>query len=704
MDGVMVSKNVERDEGEVEHDIRQQFRRPRTPEGFDSKADFIRYVMRLFQDDLDADRHNRRAAIEDAQFVAGDQWESWVQSVRERKKKPTLTVNRLPSFVAQVINNRRLNETEVKIIADDDAYRETAKVRESIIRAVQRNSSANRAYTKALENQVIGGLGNFGLELDFASDDVFDQDLRIYPINNPFAVVWDHGMADFTGADADHVFVVDSMDRKTFEARYPQAVAGSLSQDTDLLGLGVDAYAWDSGNEVLIAEFWKMKSRRRILGLLRDLDEPDDATQFEVVDVTDMDNDELLQRIVSRDDGTPILRDADVQYAEMYLVSSHDILEGPYELPIKRVPIFRAPGWELNVGDYKNRFGMVRFLKDPQRFLNYWRSAIAERLQQSPKGTWIASDAAVEGREKQWRESHLSDDPLLVWNSESGAPPTPVPPAQVETALITQAEIAERDLREVSNISEAALGRTSNEVSGRAIRARQEAAQLGSAVYQDNLTAAIEEAGKVMNDLIPFVYSTPRTVKVLGEDATELGTARINDETDDEAVDITAGKYQVTIKTGPSFETKRIESQENMLNMVNAMPQTMAVAADKIIEAQDWPGAGEIARRLRTQMPPGVIADADKMPGQVQREQQQAQMQQVQVEMQMAAQRADTQAKEAEARERLARALEAEADAAKTFSEVGVDMRRVLGDIEDARVSNMLRAFEVFNNANGGDQ
>ena len=65
----------------------------------------------------------------------------------------------------------------------------------------------------------------------------------------------------------------------------------------------------------------------------------------------------------------------------------------------------------------------------------------------SPKGSWIASEEAVAGKQKEWRESHLSNDPLLVYN-EGALAPTRVPPSQIEAGLIQEAGMAAQDLRD----------------------------------------------------------------------------------------------------------------------------------------------------------------------------------------------------------------------------------------------------------------
>ena len=684
----------------IKDDFRKAAKEAIHPDDFDSEVAFLKYATKLFDDDLAFDKVNRDEAIEDAEFMVGKQWDENVSTNRTTKGKPVLTVNRLPAFVAQIVGNRRLNETDVKIAADNKNHMKTAEIREGLVRQIQRSSGAVNAFNKALENQVISAIGGFDVSLEYAHDDVFEQDICINSEPNPFAIVWDSMRQEPTGRDAKHVFQVDTMRREVFRHEYPDAVAGSdLANDTRNLGFDVDA-SWITTDSIRVVRMWRMRTRKRLVALLKADFEGDGQ---DVVDITDLPFNVFANKLVTREDGTPVMREVDRKYAQLYTITAADILEGPYELPIDRLPVFRVPAWEINKGDQVTRFGLIRFLKDPQRLHNYWRSIIAEKLMNTPKGNWIASDEAIEGYEKQWRESHLSDDPLLVYNAEAGSVPQRIEPAQIEASLIQSADVAAQDLRDVSNLHEASLGIQSNEVSGKAILARQRVGETGTIIYEDNLDMAILECGRVINQLIPVAYDTIRTIKVLGADGQSLTPAMINDTTNPDSVDITLGKYSVTTVTGPSHATKRAEASESMLNMVNAMPQTMQVAADKIVEAQDWPGADEIARRLRLNLPAGMVAQEDMSEQQKQQLQQQAQAQAAEQEMQQADFQADLQLKQAQAVQAHGLGKQAEARAIKDMASIAVDQFTAVEGAEAERVKLILSAMETFTGIIGAE-
>jgi non-homologous end joining protein Ku len=119
------------------------------------------------------------------------------------------------------------------------------------------------------------------------------------------------------------------------------------------------------------------------------------------------------------------------------------------------------------------------------------------------------------------------------------------------------------------------------------------------------------EAGDVINQFIGQIYDGTRIIRIIGEDeAAKMVT--INDPNDPESPNLATGKYDVTITTGASYTTRRVEAAEAMMEAVQVFPQMMEIAGDLVAKAQDWPGAEELADRLRKTVPPQLLSDKEK--------------------------------------------------------------------------------------------
>lgn len=560
---------------------------------FPSQTAYLEDMLQKFNDDVTADYFNIQSMLEDAAFVAGQQWDAIIQSQRTIDQKPTLTINTAPALIAQVMGNRFLNETAVKVLPDMGGTKDIAKTRQGLIRSIEKLSNGDRAYDVAMQNAVIGGMGNFRIVPQYAMGDVFEQELTIQPIPNPGAVVWDRLRMDPTGRDASHVFVQDLMTRKEFEQKWPWAQPsefGSTLAYTQML----QTNGWVTVDLVRVVDYYRMCSELRTIIM---------KTDGQIVDVTEIPEEDWLADVAHHpESGDPMIRQTQRLYCEMTKCSANNVLEGPKRYWTSRVLVFRVPGWEINVGDTWQRFGLIRFAKDPMRYRNYWKSVKAEKLMQTPKARWLASAQSVAGYESRYQNSNVSNDPLLLYDAEAGAAPIQLPPMQMEAALIQEAGEADQDIRNVTNLHEASLGQQSNEVSGKAINARVRVGELGTVIYQHNLNMAIGECGGVLNDLIPYYYDTPRIITVIGEDGKQE-LQPINDPNNDESIDITVGKYRVTVTYGPSYTTKRVEAAETMETIINAHPEILQWAGDLFFENLDIPGGSELAERAKKMLP-----------------------------------------------------------------------------------------------------
>jgi hypothetical protein len=352
---------------------------------------------------------------------------------------------------------------------------------------------------------------------------------------------------------------------------------------------------WVDHDSYQVTEYWRLIERKKLLGL------------FENGKVFILDNDNYEQII--QENGYPVkTRISWVTYAQMHLCTGFQILDGPYEYKLNRLPIIRMSGRITNVGGRRIRYGLVRWMKDAVRMKNYFRSVAAEQLGYAPKAKWMVTASAVEGRENELREAHTKRDPLLIFNDEAvfGQNVIPVQPPGIEAALLNEAAINTQDMKDVTGIHDASLGIRSNETSGRAILARQREGDVANLQFHDNGNAAILEAGDVINQLLPQIYDGKRIVRGIGEDE-RIKFIKLNDPYDPNAIDMSVGKFDVALSTGPSYTTKRVEAAQAMMEAIQVWPQLMSVAGDLVAKAQDWPGADKLAKRLKKTIPPQFL-------------------------------------------------------------------------------------------------
>jgi hypothetical protein len=151
------------------------------------------------------------------------------------------------------------------------------------------------------------------------------------------------------------------------------------------------------------------------------------------------------------------------------------------------------------------------------------------------------------------------------------------------------------------------------------------------------------------------------------------------------------GKYDVVVDVGPSYMTKRQEAVAAQVQLVQANPAIMSVAGDLIVRSMDWPGADELADRLKKALPPN-LQDAQGDEGQPE---QSPEMQQATAQMH---QMADQMQHMSQALQQL-QSDKDERDRKLAIEEFDAITRRILADNQVALAEGKMHEYAVNNMA-----
>lgn len=565
---------------------------------------------------VEAETDVRKLALEDLEFGAGEQWDPKDKQLRQLQRRPCLTINRLPQFIRQLVNDQRQNRPAIKVSpVDDHADIETAKIFQGIIRHIEQSSDAEIAYDTAFDSAVRTGFGYFRLRTDYCDPMSFDLDIKIEPIKNRFSVYLDpaHRLPD--GSDANWGFIFDDVLRDDFKAANPDI---DLDQMEGWASADEDRQGWLADNSVRVAEYFYKEMRDVTLLKLAD---------GQTVVLEDFKEGMMLPAAILGE------RKSQLPQVKHLKIIGNKVLERT-DWAGRWIPIIPVYGEEIDINGKRILEGVIRHAKDSMRMLNYMKSAEAETIALSPKAPWLVAEGQIEGYEKFWRTANSQTHPYLPYKvvSVGGTPVAPPQRNQYEAPIqaLTQAAMgASEDLKATTGIYDAALGNRSNEQSGIAIQRRAAQAQTSNFHFVDNLSRSIRHCGRQLVDLIPKVMDTARAQRILGEDGQEeivQLNALFERKGEQVQFNLGIGKYDVSVATGPSYETKRQEAASSMLELAKSMPSMSQFAPDLIVKNLDLPGAQELAERLKKGLPPGLVDDPTKkaIPPEVQQQLQQS--------------------------------------------------------------------------------
>ena len=167
---------------------------------------------------------NRKDAVEDLEFLNNKQWNPADEAERAADRRPCITENRLPTFANQIKNEQRQNRPAIVVSPmGDKAAKKDAKMLRGMIRAIERDSSADVAYDTGFASSVDNGWGYWRILTEYESPtSVSNKVLVVKPIPNPMNVYLDPNRTPFM-LDYKWGIITEMLPREEFEREYPDA-------------------------------------------------------------------------------------------------------------------------------------------------------------------------------------------------------------------------------------------------------------------------------------------------------------------------------------------------------------------------------------------------------------------------------------------------------------------------------------------------
>ena len=612
------------------------------------EQDIITEALHRFETAADSWQETYDLALGDVAFIdePEGQWDE--TSKNNRKNRPFLTFDKLSASVDRIVGSQFANMPSIKVRAAEEGDENIAEVFQGLIRQIDQRGL--KAFKTAYKFAVKGGWGCFLIDHDYIDDVSLNQDIIIREIKNPFSVLIDPVVQAQPVEEARYGFVFEDIERDEFERMYPEAKSEGSQSDFESTG---NFDSWVSQDYVRVADYYRIVTEETRLVQLSD-GRVVDYSQIELI------ADELNLN------GITLGKERRVQMRklERYKLTALEVLE-EIECVGRYIPIVPVFGKTTNVdGTFFSR-GIVQKAKDAQKMYNYARSVAVEVTALTPKQPYLVTPGMIKGHEERWRNMMTSSDPVMFFNFDQGQKPFREAPAQGSPALSQDAQLASADIQATTGIFEANLGQQGNETSGVAIRGRQFQGELTNYEYADQLSDAMELAGKICIDLIPKIYDTERQIRILGEDETEEVIAvnkPLQDMQTGEFIltnDLSVGHYDIKMATGPSFSTRKQETAEQLSQIIAQNPDMSQLVGDILFKNLDLVGGDEVISRLRSAGVKAGIIEPDEQEAlalqQQMQQQQQIEAQAAQLELSM--KQAEVLNEQSETRERESKAL-----------------------------------------------
>lgn len=650
----------------------------------------------------------RKDAKDDANFRVGTkgerhyQWPAQVLEKRKAEGRLITTINRMPSFVRQVTNQARQARLRIRVnpSAGHGAARvKIAEVIQGIIRNIETDSFADRAYNKAADKQAEQGRGFFRLITEWADEKSFQQKIKIRQEKDPLSLYFDPNCEEADYSDAWWAHKIVDLSNDEFESQTGEP-APTEQQITAFVGDDNDKKDWfPKGKTRFVESFRKEKDGPAIT--LAELSTPTrDAIPYP--------DEAGLKKLATA--GITVLR---TRKAQKYKMTWRKLTG----LKVYETTTWsgEAPPWipvigEENEADGELDFrGVVRDAKQPAMLYNVEAAALLESIGLGIKAAVVGykGQFGAEGSatRESWKTANITPHVFLeIEPITIDGKPAPIPQRQMfeapVEAIVAGIQQTDADLKSTAGWHDDSLGVAGRSDSGKAITARQRQDELGSSHYLDNLRFALCSAGKQLIKLIRVVYTMPQVVRITGNDDVARDVMIFSGKDADprlqenwqvhpssatqphkttkgelvqpgqpipfelpdgvkEIYDLSVGEFDVEVSAAPDPGTRRQEQMDALTGVFKTLrPEITEKFLDLLFQLGDLPVFQQMSERAKklglgmsdddadmANWPPEAQAIVGKMKGELQKMQQ---------ELQQATMKLATKQPEIESRERIA--------------------------------------------------
>lgn len=551
-------------------------------------------------------RTNNEQYYEQQNFILGDQWRDEEARVFETYKKIPLSANKLAPLANYLLGEQRQNTVSIECIPDEDMPADAIDVRESLIHEITFSSDAKVVFQIAFQQAIIGGFGAFFVDTEYENDYSFEQNIKIKAYYDPTRAFFDPAAATPTKTDGMFSGRRTRMSRQYFKNVYGESLERKIGNDTVS-----DYMVWANQDSIMVVDYYERVYDTEMLYLMSDGSSitGDELKSLELIETEDQKyyvKDGMPTRIEQK-------REAPRFTIKHYKVAGEYILEES-EFPSKTMlPLIFVDqnSWVEKDGRQRCR-PFFKDAMDSQRYMNYIRTQSAYLLKISRYDQFIAPKSCLKGEDTQaiWRDPMNVQGALIFDDNPGGERPQRLDPPELSQSLTQQYMLAMEDIQSSTGIYNTQIGEQANERSGVAVERRTKQASYNTFVAFDALNRAVTVCAQIIDEMIPTVYDTQRSMQLTMKDKGR-GLVTLNQAQDIYGAmtknDMTKGRMKIRMQAGPSYEGQKEDARESMERIFQADPETFKLLGDLYAETLPLSNNIEIRNRVRTIIPPQVI-------------------------------------------------------------------------------------------------
>ena len=532
-----------------------------------SDLDLVALVRERFRTSKDATSEWRKGAREDYNMYSGEQWSDSDKKKLQDELRPIVVFNRIHPVVETVTGMEISNRQEIRYIPREPGAAAVNEILTGAAKWVRDECNAEDEESEAFRDMVICGIGVTETRLEYESDqDGLIEIIRI----DPMEMYWDPAARKQNMIDAGWMMRVRDVPRDwvmaTWPDKYDEVVSGELwtaVDDDTLVSLHDPSNPAKAYTETDTHRVEQRQGKVRLVEYQwREYEPYYRVVDPETSEIKEIDAETFL-KISDRAAQLGLVLDSVPQKrAKVYRA----FISGSVVFEVGSPPDPMQFSYDFMTG-YRDRnsnlfYGIVRPMKDPQRWANKWLAQSMHIINTNAKGGLIAEKDAFDNireAESSWAKP---ESITVVRPGGLGKIKDKVPASYPQgTNELMQFAIA--SIRDVTGVNVEMLGLANRDQPAMLeFQRKQSAVTLLSTLF-DSLRRYRKQHGRKLLYMIQEYISDDRLVRIKGQKGEEYVQLAKDDLT---------RKYDVIIDDAPTSPNEKQRVWELLVQILPIIP------------------------------------------------------------------------------------------------------------------------------------
>jgi hypothetical protein len=531
--------------------------------------------LRQFKAWFKADREHsakwRKDALEDFEFLAGEQWTEAEKAALKEQLRPIITFNRTHPIINSISGMEIVNRQEVKYFPREPGDAKANELLTEGAKWFRDQADADDEDSDAFLDAAVCGMGWTETTLDMEED---EEGAPTMEAVNPLEMYWDKACRRKNLADAERIWRVRQLpiarvkemfpgkDVTEFDAKWAKSDHESEADDetqeqADRYQDGGDSSVERDQDMVTLVHL-QYKVREPYYVVANQMGGPS-------TEVSADQHKDLMKRAEAI--GMPVVSSKKTRLVVKNVFIGAKILQSGNALCKTHFSFQCVTAYkEHKTGTF---YGMMRLMKDPQRFANKAMSQIMQILNVNAKGGLMMEKSATDDQRKF--EKDWSNPTKISWVEDGALTNKKIQEKQqapMPAGFFAMMEFAIQSVRDVTGVSVELLGmREANQAASLEMQRKQAGMTIIAPLF-DNLKRYRRDHGKLMLYIIQNYLADGRLVRIVGKDGAQYVPLALQAD----------AKYDIIVDDQPNSPDQKMAVWQGLVQILPLLPPQVQLA------------------------------------------------------------------------------------------------------------------------------